>query len=297
MKALLIGSRAEYRAKSNSDWDYIVKSCDVREFVSFIRTQFGPIVQEKPIDSSHAVVKFKSGVIVEYEIAYIDSSGADILDLYPDKRATSVASYETMYTIRESCRYRDFHGFHKNMLALDAYQIMSSQMSDYAEILQKRRKEYQLRPNISLNKSKEQFFTDNISYIYEHDSLHEIFSFDGTPAYQCILSGQVIACKEKFSALPDYKKDWCVIEEALVIATERAYIPFVGHIDVNDPAYAHLKFRTALQKICTTLTSGWFREYASKNYVRLSTPGSYVNRFGSNFFEFFEKNKHKAKKL
>jgi hypothetical protein len=37
-----------------------------------------------------------------------------------------------------------------------------------------------------------------------------------------------------------------------------------------DGDYMQELYRKALQKICTTLTSGWFREYASLNYLRLS---------------------------
>src|SRR3954452_11351710 len=55
----------------------------------------------------------------------------------------------------------------------------------------------------------------------------------------------------------------CVKEEAMVIALERYLIPMISK---NHETSYHL----ALVRICTTLTKGWFRQFAIDNYPRLS---------------------------
>jgi hypothetical protein len=56
----------------------------------------------------------------------------------------------------------------------------------------------------------------------------------------------------------------CVKEEAMVIALERFLLPGLS----SDPFMA---YKFALVRICTTLTKGWFREFAIDNYPRLAT--------------------------
>jgi hypothetical protein len=50
------------------------------------------------------------------------------------------------------------------------------------------------------------------------------------------------------------------MEETYVLALERSLIPFPGKMQPRDA------FKLALQKVCTSITSGWFREYAWNNY-------------------------------
>jgi hypothetical protein len=56
----------------------------------------------------------------------------------------------------------------------------------------------------------------------------------------------------------------CVKEEAMVIALERFLLPKLS----SDPSAA---FMSALTRICTTLTKGWFREFSIDNFTRLTT--------------------------
>src|SRR3954453_2867189 len=55
----------------------------------------------------------------------------------------------------------------------------------------------------------------------------------------------------------------CVKEEAMVIALERYLIPMTSKNHESS-------YRSALVRICTTLTKGWFRQFAIDNYPRLS---------------------------
>ena len=55
----------------------------------------------------------------------------------------------------------------------------------------------------------------------------------------------------------------CIAEETYVIAIERFLVP-------KDWKYpAKLAYMKALKKVCTTLCSGWFREFAICNYPQI----------------------------
>ena len=54
----------------------------------------------------------------------------------------------------------------------------------------------------------------------------------------------------------------CVKEEAMVIALERYLIPNISSNQVTS-------YHSALTRICTYLTKGWFRQFAIDNYPRL----------------------------
>ncbi len=69
---------------------------------------------------------------------------------------------------------------------------------------------------------------------------------------------EVLSCKKKFNALDHITQMAGVYEEAAVLALERAVIP---HQTPPEKA-----FMMALEKVCTSITSGWFREFAWENY-------------------------------
>ncbi len=66
-----------------------------------------------------------------------------------------------------------------------------------------------------------------------------------------------------------------VLEESYVLALERSQVPFKGKLAPKT------SFMIALEKVCTSITSGWFREYAWENYnkvLALYDP-NYVKKF------------------
>lgn len=115
-----------------------------------------------------------------------------------------------------------------------------------------------------LKQNKNDFFKDAVTKVFDHDSLHEAISFPLKPAYLGIIDGEVWASKEKWLSLPETERLRCVIEEASVLALERSIIP---HLFLNK-GYRGEKwaYEFALQKICTTITSGWFRDYCIEVY-------------------------------
>lgn len=130
----------------------------------------------------------------------------------------------------------------------------------------------------SLNKSKEDFFDDYVTKRYDHDDLHKIVAFSQEPMYTQILKDNepVFCDKAKWLQLSHQQKLWCIAEETSVIAIERFLVP-------NDWKYpAKLAYMKSLQKVCTTLCSGWFRDYAIDYYPEV------VDMFDSSKFSNFK---------
>lgn len=129
-----------------------------------------------------------------------------------------------------------------------------------------------------LTKSKKGFFdetTNGIKQYIEHDTLHEIVAtyinngIKTEPMYKSYAADghEVLSSKSKFHRLPFQDKCLGVIEEATVLALERSIIPFFLVRD-KDVTHGDVKraYTTALQKVCTRITSGWFRDFAWEFY-------------------------------
>lgn len=114
----------------------------------------------------------------------------------------------------------------------------------------------------SLNKSVDDFFNDNVTKIYNHDHLHELFAHYDKPLYTMIQKDPTKAwCnKDLWDNLSTEDKSKCVAEETYVIATERYIAPKNWNTDYK------LAFVKALWRVSTTLTSGWFRDHAIDHY-------------------------------
>lgn len=114
----------------------------------------------------------------------------------------------------------------------------------------------------NLMQSKEDFFDDAVTKVYDHDYLHELVAYYDKPLYARLLRNTSLAwCDEdKWEQLSDHDKSLCVAEEVQVIAIERFMIP-------KDWMYPYkLAYMKSLEKVCTTLCSGWFRDHAIDNY-------------------------------
>lgn len=172
------------------------------------------------------------------------------------------ANVDTLYMLKMSHRYKkNSPHFLKTMKDIKFFRAAGAKIPD--EELYKARMDATYgysHPN--LRRTKEEFFitTGELKYEYDHDSLHEAVAHLDRPmyTYYAVDGEQVLSDRSKFEALSDLHKQYGVIEEAYVLALERAVIP----LDV-DPEEA---FMMALEKVCTSITSGWFREYAWEHY-------------------------------
>ena len=116
--------------------------------------------------------------------------------------------------------------------------------------------------NPCLKQSKQDFFDDYVTKKYDHDLIHELVAFENEPIYVKMLSStdSVWCDVNKWNGLTFSQKCMAVCEETMVIAIERFLVP-------NDWNYPPKKaYFQALEKVCTTLTSGWFRDFAIDNY-------------------------------
>lgn len=124
---------------------------------------------------------------------------------------------------------------------------------------------------VPLNVSKEVFFTDGVKKFIEHDYLHEVFAYYHKPMYEMLQkkSQETVFChRELWEKLTFKEKCFCVLEESYVIASERFIIPAMVKdksvdIDTLNPCQYAIE---ALKMVCTTLTGGYFRDFATNNY-------------------------------
>ena len=141
------------------------------------------------------------------------------------------------------------------------------------EFLEKRialTKEQFPQGNPNLMQSKEDFFDDAVPKVYDHDYLHELVAYYDKPLYTRLLRNTSLAwCeRDKWNTLTNSDKALCVAEEVQVIAIERFLI------SKNWDYPCKLAYMKALEKVCTTLCSGWFRDFAIDNYPEI------LNLFG-----------------
>ena len=117
-----------------------------------------------------------------------------------------------------------------------------------------------------LMSSKDEFFKPTNGMIYDHDSIHEAIAIGTVPAYTLMKDGEVYCSKKLWDQLTEIQKTNCVQEEAGVLALERSIIPSIfGKFD-NSSLRVNEAYNFALYKICTTITSGWFRDECIKRY-------------------------------
>jgi hypothetical protein len=162
--------------------------------------------------------------------------------------------------------------FEKNM---KDYQLLKERLNDWNDS-SKIQEYYQLRFNEAkernkqrtpkLNVTTEDFFSSKLaatSY-FVHDHIHERMAHDNVPMYTKMQPDPSMAwcSKDMFFNLTYKEQVQCVQEEAYVIALERYIIP--QHGDYCKDFFEC--YKRALLRICTTLCSGWFRDFAIDNY-------------------------------
>lgn len=118
--------------------------------------------------------------------------------------------------------------------------------------------------NPKLNKSNDEFFDDPVKKVYDHDFLHELYAYEDRPMFEKLKRPEQFdlawCARDLWEELTLEQKLQCVAEETYVIATERFMVPNNWDF-ATKRAYYH-----ALKKVCTTLTSGWFRDFAIDNF-------------------------------
>ena len=193
------------------------------------------------------------------------------------------ANVDTLYMLKMSHRYKkNSPHFLKTMKDIQIFREEGACIPDY-DLYEARMEATYGYSHPNLRRTKDEFFitSGDLKYEYDHDSLHQAVAHLPRPmyTYYAVDGEQVLSDRSKFEGLSsDYERNLGVIEEAYVLALERSVIPFGTNQDVA--------FYMALEKVCTSITSGWFREWAWEHYndvVRIyqmdNAVVSYVTKF------------------
>lgn len=269
---IVVGSKAlEYRQllhildrKTGLDEDFIATK---EEFDRFLD---GKVVTEyeSSVMCDGAVTKIvakTAEMIYECEVITEGSTAQAFEDLVKSDPETIVVngmlvpSLDLLFTLKSSHKYlKNSPHFWKTAHDYHAMKKAGAKIRDKS-FLKAREKETYWYKHPSLKQSKEDFFKDdNIQYVYDHDSIHKVVAIFDKPAYLYYdVEGQEVeSSKEKFFNQKLEIRLAGVIEEAAVLAIERSLVPHPG---VKTPKEAWL---FALSKVCSSITSGWFREFA-----------------------------------
>lgn len=264
MVAMLIGSRAleywstDFKCRDDADWDVICDETTAKLFEGRV-----DIHDINKINNRDIAVNYTT----PYKIVYVQDVPMNLcnpLGLYILKRS-------------HAWRERDFDKTitHLHTLLSSARLFMNAEDSRLLEERIKLTKAELGHRAPSLNKTNAAFFDDPVTKVYEHDWLHELAAYTDSPMYTKMKRNAEMAWCEKdmWEAFSLKEKLDCTAEEVYVIACERFQIP------TNWDGRYKRSYMAALKKVCTTLTSGWFRDFAIDNYPQL------VEKFDVNKFE------------
>ena len=263
------------------DHDYL---CTEQEWDE-ISSQKGWDLVERVGNKGH--LKYKDDHY-EFEVAQKGSSTEDLIDYCINNGYLHTAPLEVLYLLKMSHRYKkDSPHFYKTMQDIHFMRSIGAWIpEELQDILVKREKETYNYSHPNLNVKSKQFFSgDNIDYIYDHDTIHQAVAILDEPAYKSYMKdgSEVMTSKEKFESQEDVIKLLGVYEESCVLALERSQIPNDFSVDPEK------SFMLALSKVCTSITSGWFREYAWENHNKVVAiyrklgKDDYIQRFKTNF--------------
>jgi hypothetical protein len=258
-----------------SDWrepmdiDYIATQSEVDEYLHINKDDIVTVVPNRC-----GITVFQIGSIpIEFEIAKDGNSTEQLCAIIKDQYLININDIlrpNIIYTMKMSHRYmKNSPHFKKTMddiieLRNRNYGTIPPYLKEWFKIREKETYNYK---HPKLKTSKKDFFDPNIgvNYVYDHDSIHETVKHFSRPAYTMIKDDQadVFCSKEKFFSLPETIKLFTVLEESYTLALERSQIPNNFNIDRKK------SFLIALEKVCTSVSSGWWREYAYESYYKV----------------------------
>ena len=295
---LLVGSRALVAhgikiGRKPSDWDLIATMDELHEWYS--QNESGIVRHEHLNGDKKRAYFFRDRRIVEIEIVeHNDPTTRWLHENYGglgyDREETpwgEAVHPDVVLALKLSHRYlKNSPHFRKTMddiLALRGLKYRVPQ--SLTQFVKDRQKETLNYGHPSLERDKKKFFSgDGVKYKYEHDDIHKALatiwhepSYSHKPAYFFFQrdGAEVATDKEKFFILPEQYKLLSVLEESYVLALERSQIPTGFSIAPRT------SFLIALEKVCTSITSGWWREYAWDHYYQVlgMYNDDYVDRF------------------
>ena len=238
---ILIGSRAlaswfpEIEIPKGTDWDYITYR------------------EDEPKPPTDDPVEMHYNKLNDWELVERYGHTQGVLNL------------EGLAVMYRSHLWRQSPKFQKHIGRYHLY--LKPYLMDYDVMLDRQRmtiKELGVS-NPNLNQPNDDFFNDPVEKKYNHDWVHELAAHYDKPLYTRMKRDFSLAkCERDMWEGFDYRdKVLTCLEEAYVIATERCMVP-------NEWNFNRLKaMNVAITKLCTTLTSGWFRDFCIDNWDEL----------------------------
>jgi len=275
---LLIGSKALKHygprflsdAKRTWDTDWIGSYSAFEEYKGSLKLR-----KMIPLNKGKKVALFERNAIHEFEIAWSDGVAAELLEIAKSDTDVAVrngdhyvATPDLIFTLKKSHRYlKDSPHFLKTMIDYRHLRDLGCSVPDSLKEWYKRRvAETYWYKHPSLKQSKKDFFKDDmVPYKYDHDTLHLAVKALDRPAYDYFKkdAAEVECSRELFEACDERTKLLSVLEESYVLALERSQIPAPGVITPRQ------SFGIALSKVCTSISSGYWRDYAYENYFKV----------------------------
>lgn len=235
--------------------------------------------------------------MLECEVTWDDSNAKELFDLIVSDPNTKTSytgacsgwngksctfyypSIDVLYMLKMSHRYlRNSPAFSKTMNDIQELREAGAKFDErYSSWYYKRVAETYHYEHPSLNKNKSEFFDDTVQYVYDHDTIHEAVKMLDRPAYTFYMKdgAEVLTDMNKFDACDEIIRLYGVLEESYVLAIERHQVPNDYKPNPRD------SFLIALEKVCTSITSGKFREFAWENYDKVIAlyDDNYVDKF------------------
>lgn len=277
---VVIGSKSRYNCKEtfrpdSLDTDVICSYDAYKLLVEYFKTK-NTLLVCYPVGASNMVIKYKTPEntvgIIECEVWYSMQDLAYSIWSYVNNEVetwdgytlphfkTKHAPRNVLYMLKMSHRYKkNSPHFARTRADILALRKAGAEITGYLNDLYiQRMSETYNYAHPKLNVSKKYFFTDNVPYVYDHDSIHEAIAIDDVPAYTHFATGEVMFSNKAFLAADRRLQLLAGLEEASVLALERSIIPYK-----TKPLDA---FKMALEKVSTSITSGPFREFCWENF-------------------------------
>lgn len=296
-KALLtLTGETQSQRFCDRDMDVVMSEAQLQAF--FVRNQpfIRSLVPSTPY--KHTAILERNGRRYSYEIE-TDRQGSSAW-LLENQSKISAGTYtdpfgntfavprlEVLFLTKQSHIHQNIH-FDKNIVDFHHLKAASdpATVASFRPYFELRHQEALARHAVrhpKLNVSNDAFFNRSkrvVGYVFVHDDLHEAIKHFDRPVYERMKTDQEKAwCdKDLFAQLPLSDRIKCVQEEAYVIALERSIVLEKGaHHD------HFLAYKDAMRRICTTLCSGFFRDFAIEHYPAV------MEAYDASFFDRFQR--------
>lgn len=251
---ILVGSRAlayhEIERTSPKDFDYWV-------------LEGSGIPEKRKAHDYHIVPESVFGAVMVIDNKYSPYVHKD--------ESCLVASEDSLYTIKCSHFQWDIH-WEKTKADILWLKAKGCKLIPelYHVLVEHWKKEHGDKSFLSLKQDKDDFFNDHVTYVYDHDYIHELVAYPNKPMYTHVLQDgeDVLICKKKFDSLPFNAKVRLFREEIASIAAERWLINPHWKGKVTWVQAHHF----ALKKTIISLTKNWASDFIIHNLEEFVKP-------------------------